>query len=180
VISFAHERAKMIPAKLSSANPLRTSGFSLIEVLIALVVFSVGLLGVAGLQVSGLRANHSSALRSQTTYLAYDMADRMRANLQGVNDGNYNNLSGVPGDPGCVSSGCTPALMAQDDLREWNLANSTNLPSGSGAVCLDSTPNDGTPTAIACDGLGTAYAIKIWWSDDKSGTPKLFAMSFKP
>lgn len=170
----------MIPAQPLSANPPRNSGFSLIEVLIALVLFSMGLLGVAGLQVSGLRANHSSALRTQTTYLAYDMADRMRANIQGVNDGNYNNLSGDPGDPGCVSSSCTPALMAQTDLHEWNLANASNLPSGSGAVCLDSTPDDGTPASIACDGLGAAYAIKIWWSDDKSGTPKLFAMSFKP
>lgn len=170
----------MIPAQPLSANPPRNSGFSLIEVLIALVLFSMGLLGVAGLQVSGLRANHSSALRTQTTYLAYDMADRMRANIQGVNDGNYNNLSGDPGDPGCASSSCTPALMAQTDLHEWNLANASNLPSGSGAVCLDSTPDDGTPASIACDGLGAAYAIKIWWSDDKSGTPKLFAMSFKP
>lgn len=170
----------MIPPKPFSANPPRTSGFSLIEVLIALVVFSIGLLGVAGLQMSGLRANNSSALRSQATYLAYDMADRMRANIQGINDGSYNNLSGDPGDPGCVSSNCTPALMAQTDLHEWNLANATNLPSGSGAVCLDSTPDDGTPTSIACDGLETAYAIKIWWNDDKSGTPKLFAMSFRP
>lgn len=169
----------MIPAK-HSATPPRASGFSLIEVLIALVVFSIGLLGVAGLQMSGLRANHSSALRTQTTYLAYDMADRMRANIQGINDGNYLNLSGDPGDPGCSASGCTPALMAQTDLHEWNLANASNLPSGSGAVCLDSTPNDGTPVAIACDGLGTAYAIKIWWNDDQSGIPKLFAMSFEP
>lgn len=170
----------MTSVKLSSVNLKRASGFTLLEVLIALVVLSIGLLGVAGLQLSGLRANHSSALRSQATYLAYDMADRMRANIQGVNAGNYNNLSGDPGDPGCVFSACTPALMAQTDLHEWNSANATNLPSGAGAVCLDSTPDDGTPTSIACDGSGTAYAIKVWWNDDKSGTPKLFAVSFKP
>jgi type IV pilus assembly protein PilV len=170
----------MISDKYFVSNLPRSSGFTLLEVLITLVVLSIGLLGVAGLQLSGLRANHSSALRSQATYLAYDMADRLRANIQGVNGGNYNNLSGDPGDPGCISSGCTPALMAQSDLHEWNLANATNLPSGAGAVCLDSTPDDGTPTSIACDGLGTAYAIKVWWNDDKSGTAKLFTMSFKP
>lgn len=169
-----------IPAKTFASSLPRNSGFTLIEVLVAMVVLSIGLLGVAGMQLSGLRANHSSALRSQATYLAYDMADRMRANVQGINGGNYNNLSGDPGDPGCVSSGCTPASMAQADLHEWNVANAANLPSGAGAVCLDSTPDDGTPASIACDGLGAAYAIKVWWNDDKSGTPKLFAMSFKP
>lgn len=170
----------MIPAQQFSSRRPGNSGFSLIEVIVTLVVLSIGLLGLAGLQASGLRANHSSSLRSQATYLAYDMADRMRANIQGINGGNYNNLSGDPGDPGCVSTNCTPAQMAQTDLHEWNSTNASILPSGTGAVCLDSTPNDGTPTSIACDGVGSAYAIKIWWNDDKSKTLKLFAMSFKP
>lgn len=170
----------MIPAKTFPSRQSHISGFTLIEVLITLVVLSIGLLGVAGLQLSGLRANHGSGMRSQATFLAYDMGERLRANIQGVHDGDYNNLSGNPGDPGCISSSCSPALMAQTDLHEWNLANATHLPSGVGAVCLDSTPDDGTPTAIACDGLGTAYAIKIWWDDDKSGIPKLFSVNFKP
>lgn len=54
------------------------AGFSLLEVLIALVVLSVGLLGLAAMQVRGLAYNHEAHVRSQATMLAYDMMDRMR------------------------------------------------------------------------------------------------------
>ena len=152
------------------------SGFTLLEVLVAIIVISIGLLGLAGLQARGMQANHSSMLRTIATYQAYDMADRMRANIQGVNNGAYNNLSGTPSDPGCVSTGCTPATMATSDLYSWNTSNAVLLPAGQGVVCLDSTPS--TP---ACDGLGTIYAIKISWIDDRSGnTPVPLVVSFRP
>ncbi len=80
------------------------NGFSLLEVLIALLVLSIGLLGLAGLQGTGLRYNHSAYLRSQATFQTYDMADRMRANLRGVQQGDYNNVSGIPTDPGCTTN----------------------------------------------------------------------------
>ncbi len=57
----------------------RHGGATLIEVLVAIVVLSVGLLGLAGLQMTGLQSNHSAYLRSQATLLAYDLADQMRA-----------------------------------------------------------------------------------------------------
>ena len=157
------------------------SGFTLLEVLVAIIVISIGLLGLAGLQARGMQANHSSMLRTIATYQAYDMADRMRANIQGVNSGAYNSLSGTPSDPGCVSTGCTPATMATSDLYSWNTSNAVLLPSGQGVVCLDSTPDDGTQSSPACDGLGTIYAIKIWWIDDHSGSPPTrLVVSFRP
>ncbi len=58
----------------------RQTGFSLLEVLIAIVITSIGLLGLAGMQATGLRNNHSAYHRSQATVLAYDIADRMRSN----------------------------------------------------------------------------------------------------
>ena len=60
------------------------TGFTLIEVLIAMLVLAVGLLGLAGLQATSLKNNQSAYNRSQATQLAYDMADRMRANVAGV------------------------------------------------------------------------------------------------
>ncbi len=62
----------------------RQSGFSLLEVLIAIVITSIGLLGLAAMQATGLRNNHSAYHRSQATVLAYDIADRMRSNASSM------------------------------------------------------------------------------------------------
>ncbi len=55
-------------------------GFTLIEVLVTMIILAVGLLGLAGMQIAGMKANHSALLRTQATFAAYDLADRMRAN----------------------------------------------------------------------------------------------------
>ena len=154
------------------------TGFSLIEVLIAIFVLSVGLLGSAGLQMRSLQQNQSAYFRSQATIMAYDMADRIRANASGLSSGNYNLTTAA--DNSCSSitattvATCTPAQMAAHDMYEW-AGNGTSinniaevLPNGSGIVCLDSTPDDGTSAAVACDGSGTVYAIKVWWADDRT------------
>jgi len=66
---------------------VRARGFTLIEALVALIVLSIGLLGIAGMQISGLRANQSAASRTQASYLADDIADRMRANYTAARNG---------------------------------------------------------------------------------------------
>ena len=83
-------------------------GFTLIEVLIAIVVLAIGLLGLAGLQASSLKNNTSAYTRSQAQLLAYDMLDRLRANREGVINGSYDDLlSSTPSDPNCITSGCS-------------------------------------------------------------------------
>lgn len=110
-------------------------GFSMLEVLVAIVVISFGLLGLAGLQAVGLKNNQTAYLRSLATQQAYDMADRMRANMPGVVAGSYDNIAtGAGSDPGCISSGCSMAQLAQYDRYAWNTANSALLPGGSGTV----------------------------------------------
>lgn len=99
-------------------------GFTLIEILVALVILSVGLLGVASLQVQGLRNNQSAYLRSQATLLAYDMADRMRTNSDSAIAGSYNDFDtkgAVPSEPSCTTSatGCSPANQSDADKFEW-------------------------------------------------------------
>lgn len=159
----------------------RMHGVSMIEVLVTVVILAVGLLGVAGLQITGLSSGQNAYLRTIATQQAYDMADRMRANLAGVNAGNYSAIAGTTTNPNCISTGCTTAQMAQYDAWEWNNNNALYLPLGAGAVCKDSTPNDGTPTATACDGAGNLYAIKVWWDGTRSGSAtSLFATSFRP
>lgn len=105
-------------------------GFTLIEILVAVLVLSFGLLGLAMLQATGLRYNTDSYMRSQATILAYDLIDRMRANKAGADAGHYCLGSAMPvcettaapaeelcGDApsGCASS----AQLAQYDLSRW-------------------------------------------------------------
>lgn len=170
-------------------------GFTLLEVLVALIVMSVGLLSLAGLQVIGLRTNHSAYMRTQATIQSYDIIDRMRANIIGVRQGHYNKPTVADSDgverTACESTtGCSTQHMAEHDLFKWNQAITDILPNAQGVVCIDSTPEDGTPGAgagaTACDGIGNAnpqmamYTIKIWWSDDQSGNPQRFSTSFRP
>ena len=159
--------------QLSSPGALRRnrqSGFTLIEVLVSVVVLSIGLVGVAGLQAVSLKNNQSAFMRSQATALAYDMADRMRANVLSATTGLYDPTAAAT-TSGCTStSGCSEQQMAENDLAEWNAAIATYLPMGQGYVCVDSTPNDGTGFGDPqCDGAGTLLAVKIWWDDDRDG-----------
>ncbi len=145
-------------------------GFTLIEVMIAVLVLSIGLLGLAGLQVTALQNNQGSFMRSQATALAYDLADRMRANVLGTISGNYNPADAAVTANCATTTGCSPQEMAQTDLQDWLTSITTYLPLGEGFVCIDSTPSDGAnATNPACDGVGTQFAIKIWWDENKDG-----------
>ncbi|RLA45095.1 MAG: type IV pilus modification protein PilV [Gammaproteobacteria bacterium] len=149
-------------------------GFTLLEVLIAVLVLSIGLLGLAGLQLTGLRNNHSANLRGQATQFAYDMVDQVRANPVGLAAASYNSPTSASTATCLTTEGCTPAQLAQHNMFEW-LADITNaLPDGDAIICLDESPEDGTSAAKACSGGGTIYAVKVWWTDDRSGTEKLF------
>jgi type IV pilus assembly protein PilV len=99
-------------------------GFTLVEVLIAVLVLSLGLLGLAGLQASSLRYNNSAAARGQATFLAYDIIDRMRANKTAALAGAYDSGYLTAPDAGaadCQASGaaCSAAAMAAYDLNQW-------------------------------------------------------------
>lgn len=158
------------------------SGSGLIESLVSILVVSIGFLGFAGLQLNGLAAANDSLFRSKAVYLSYQMADRVRANLPGANAGAYNNFTNqTPPSPGCtITVNCTPAQMATNDFNEWltEVQSSSVLPNGGAVICLDSTPDDGTPASPACDGLGNVLSIKIWW--DEKGTQHRFVSTFRP
>lgn len=157
----------------------KASGFTLIEILIAMVVLGIGLLGLAGLQATGLRNSHSAYHRSQATQLAYDMADRMRVNSVGFAAGAYNN--GAATADNCQANACTPAQMAGYDIAQWVAELAAQLPGGTGVACIDRTSNDGNWNAPACDGIGNTYAVKIWWDDDRSGVSRQrFVITFEP
>lgn len=159
------------------------AGFTLIEVLISLLILAFGILGLASLQLFGLRNNQTALYRSQATQIAYNIADRMRANPDGLDNGRYNNQAASTDD--CVANSCSSTQLAGFDLAEWNAALQT-LPAGAGIVCIDSTPEDGTvavdgTVTPACDNTGNAYAIKVWWDDARSGSAsQRFVISLQP
>ncbi len=137
-------------------------GVTLIEVLVALLVLSIGLLGVASLQLYGLRYNQSAYLRSQATILAYDIVDRMRTNNNGSASGFYDSIStnSLPADPACISTttGCNNQELANHDIREWGSYFTQTIPMLPSSV--------GTVSKA-----GDTFTVTITWTElEKTGT----------
>jgi type IV pilus assembly protein PilV len=111
----------------------RVGGFTLVEVLIALVILSVGMLGIAGLYVHSMQAGRTSLFRHHAVTLAGDVADRIRANPRAA--ASYG-LAGANNN--CVNGGidCTPAQMAANDIDLWDQQASDTLPNGTVTVVL--------------------------------------------
>jgi len=122
------------------------SGFTLLEVLIALLVFSIGLLGLAGLQLTGLKNNHSAQQRTEATVHAYDILDKMRLNRAVAKAGGYD-ISLAAGAPSGTS-------LVDTDRASWLARLSATLPSGDGAV------------ATASD----VITVTVQWDDSRGST----------
>jgi type IV pilus assembly protein PilV len=119
----------------------KQNGATLIEVLVALLLLSIGLLGVAGLQINALQVNRGAHVRSQASVLAYYIADRMRANRDSALAGGYN-----------VAFGATPsgATINLRDVANWKAELASTLPAGDGEVSI-----------IA----GNIVLIRVRWTD---------------
>lgn len=116
-----------------------TKGFTLLEILISLLVLSIGLLGLVGLQTRGLQFNQNSLYQSQATIYVTDMVDRVRANktvipnyLTDFNETAANNKD--CSEAASSTPDCTPKEMAEFDLYEWKQILISQLPSGKGRV----------------------------------------------
>lgn len=126
-------------------------GFSLIEALIAMVVLSLGLLGLAGLQVSSLKFNQTAQLRSKAVTLAYDMQERIRASGQNATNGDF--ITGF----GAYSNTTT---FPDQQITDWKSRLAAQLPLGDGSVCTVSNP----AAPGACDG-GPFFVISVRWNE---------------
>ena len=140
-----------------------TKGFTLLEVLVALLVMSIGLLGIGKLMMLSARANDSAYMRSQATALGYTILDAMRANRQAAISAGYDTAMGVfpAASPGCgttVATACNSGQQAQNDLWQWGTALAAQLPTGQGSVT----------TVTAVDGSGAnniTATIVVQWAD---------------
>lgn len=134
----------------------------MLEVLVSMLILSFGLLGLAALQISGLKSNHMGYIRTQAAQLAYDIGDRIRANPGAGTAGTYNGNTYTAGytvtsEVSCVGKDnvCTSANLAEFDKQQWT-AGVTALPGGSGSVAS----NGGNYTITVCwNELGPGSAV---------------------
>lgn len=127
-------------------------GMSLIEAMIALVIISVGLLGIAALQIVALQQNASSQWHSKAVWYSNEMTDRILAN-----NTQFDNYAGIDTSQSysqdCVSLSCSPAQMLIHDAEDW-ATRVADLPSGKGII-----------TANA----GASLTVVVMWDDDGTG-----------
>ncbi|WP_312960350.1 type IV pilus modification protein PilV [Stutzerimonas nitrititolerans] len=124
----------------------KEAGATLIEVLVAMVVLAIGLLGLAGLQTTSIQSNHSAYYRSQATLLAGDLADRMRANRTEALTNAY-----VIDFPTSSTTNSVTGTSAKKDIAEWLNQLAQTLPEGTGKVEKD----------------GTLVTISVRWNDTR-------------
>ncbi len=138
----------------------QNAGFTLLEVLIALLILSVGLLGLASLQTRGLAMGHNAYLRGQAVLLARDMAERIRANsnyvLTTAETGatEYTiDYDHTPTSTDCSAASCTPVQLAQYDIDQWLTSLGSTLPMGAGQISKN----------------GVDHVITVRWDSKRNG-----------
>jgi type IV pilus assembly protein PilV len=127
-------------------------GFTMLEMLVSLVILSVGLLGVAILQTKGQQFNHMSYLYTQSSYLAYDIMDRMRANEISAKTGSYQKALPSEMSADCTKQNCSPSQLVDFDLYSWKTLLEKTLPGGEAEI-LWAAPN--------------RYTVSIKWLNEQ-------------
>lgn len=139
-------------------NTIYTKGFTLLEIMVAMVIFAVGLLGLAGMQSLAFQNTHSSYSRSQAILLAYEMADRIKANALG--SVNYTlsvtatSVTGYTGSTMCTANRCTITDIVKYDMGLWQAAVTERLPGGQSSIAIPSAKN---------------HLITVHWDEDRTG-----------
>jgi type IV pilus assembly protein PilV len=166
----------------------KQQGFSLLEVLVAIVVLSFGVLGVVGLQAASLQANKEARHQSAAARLGAELGDLMRGNMGVANltsaalnpylISNYPTTQPAAPTADCTSTAtalpCAPTPLAQFQMTDWLQRVSAELPGAVVVVCFDTTPYDPTtglpvwnctpPGAAAANGAPPLVVLKMGWT----------------
>lgn len=147
-------------------------GFTLLEVLVAVLIFSLGLMGLAGLLAVSVKTNHAAYMRTQATFLAQGMADRMRANVLGLWKNSYNLTTTAPlvfpqAAPAttCSSGSCTYADVATRDLAVWQQQLAQFLPSPTAMIACATTQTPTTDQMLSLPPYSGTCEMQITWGD---------------
>jgi type IV pilus assembly protein PilV len=140
----APEQDEIIVKKsIKISNIFHSRGITMIEVLVALIILSIGLLGLASLQANSLKYNQSAYMRTQATQYAYDIADRMRANRDVALGGGY--------DIALADVAPTSTSVVDQDLAAW-LGDVATLPNGDASIVRNNQQ----------------FTITVQWEDDRT------------
>lgn len=143
----------------------------MVEVMVALVVLTIGLLGIAALLLKSLQSGRTATYRTQAVNLAADMADRIRMNRTALD--NYGTLfteAEAPVGACDTTGGCTGAQMASNDLFRWKEAIAERLPNGVGQVVVVLPVAAGEPAN---------YQITVRWAEAGEVAPVTFQFGFQ-
>ena len=160
-------------------NQRRQRGLSMIELLVAVLVLAIGVLGITALQMVSLQNNRGALYRAEAVQLAYDMMDRIRANPVGAVPGQaYSGLgegAGPPAANDCLANDCSEAQMVAFDQAVWKCSlgdyneDATCVAlRGAGAL----PPEDDQPGlpegdgSIVVDGAGLVTITVVWTEPD--------------
>ena len=146
------------------------SGFTMVEVLVALVVLAIGLLGIAALYLNSLQSGRTAIYRTQAVTLAADLADRIRMNrtAQGAYNTAFADVAAADADCG-TTGGCTDIELASTDLSTWKATIALLLPNGQGQVDV---------TLPVAAGEPTNYVVTVRWAEVGEAAPVTFQIGF--
>ena len=169
------QRHRLIPADQAAPRRLfarASSGFSMVEVLVALVIVAVGLLGVGQLMLVALRETTAALNRTRAIYLISDMIERIRANPDAEEAYDCASYTSGPTEHGCAPSGapagpCTRRELAEDDLARWQALAHAQLPLVESGTCDANVRY----LAAASDGEPARYRVELSWMERGSDTP---------
>lgn len=137
------------------------SGFTLLEVLIAVVVLAIGVLGLALLQFSALRGDNQSSERSLAQAFAYEIADQMRANTAAAGQDLFSIAAGTTAPAPLVNCGadaCSPTEMAAWELSQWQTRLINSLPEGTARIQC---------SAAAGCAPGLMHTVSVIWNENR-------------
>lgn len=141
------------------AGRTRQAGFSLLEVLVAMLVFAGGAGGLALLLLASVQGTAEAQDHSSAVLHASELAQLIHANPATL--GHF--IYATEALPDCAESlPCTDAEWARSHLQQWQAALRQRLAEAEGVVCRDSSPTDGEVTDLACDGGGGAVVKVVW------------------
>ena len=140
----------------------KQGGFSLIEVLVTLIIISIGMMGIIGMQLMSAKNVNNAEQRSLATYFIYDMSERMRANPTGLAAGSYDAITGSETNPGNdCSAACSATDLAAYDAFIWNDMINNSIANNTG-----SSPRGlGASASGAVTKAGDLYTIEVSWRE---------------